>query len=176
MGWLMSQHVKPLAEELGMQRIHWHALRHLNNSLMMNEGVDVATRMDRLGHVTDRVNLIYSHSGDEAQMAASEAIERRLEAARDTLEKRRQAGFQALSPLLTVTQTVTPNRSREATHWKHGRPGEIRTPDPRFRKPLLYPSELQARPIRLASQPTYLSTLVRSFRALQFEPPGNKTA
>jgi predicted dehydrogenase len=25
-----------------------------------------------------------------------------------------------------------------------GRPGEIRTPDPRFRKPLLYPSELQA--------------------------------
>ncbi len=67
MGWLMSQHVKPLAEELGMQRIHWHALRHLNNSLMMNEGVDVATRMDRLGHVTDRVNLIYSHSGDEAQ-------------------------------------------------------------------------------------------------------------
>ena len=27
---------------------------------------------------------------------------------------------------------------------KVGRPGEIRTPDPRFRKPLLYPSELQA--------------------------------
>ena len=107
MGWLMSQHVKPLAEELGMQRIHWHALRHLNDSLMMNEGVDVATRMDRLGHVTDRVNLIYSHSGDEAQLAASEAIERRLEAARDTLEKGRRAGFQALSPLLTVTQTVT---------------------------------------------------------------------
>ena len=52
------------------------------------------------------VNLIYSHSGDEAQMAASEAIERRLEAARDTLEKKR-AGFQAPSPLLTVTQTVT---------------------------------------------------------------------
>ena len=67
LGWLMSQHIKPLDEELGIQRIHWHALRHLNNSLMMNEGVDVATRMDRLGHVTDRVDLIYSHSGDEAQ-------------------------------------------------------------------------------------------------------------
>ena len=107
MGWLMSQRIKPLDEELGIQRIHWHALRHLNNSLMMNEGMDVATRMDRLGHVTSRVNLIYSHSGDEAQLAASEAIERRLEAARDTLEKRRQAGFQALSPLLNVTQTVT---------------------------------------------------------------------
>src|SRR5437879_11953192 len=46
MGWLMSQHVKPLAEELGMQRIHWHALRHLNNSLMMNDGVDVPQPVD----------------------------------------------------------------------------------------------------------------------------------
>src|SRR6266567_6204962 len=35
-----------------------------------------------------------------------------------------------------------------------------------IRKPLLYPSELQARPIRLASQPTYLSTLVRLFPGL----------
>ena len=26
----------------------------------------------------------------------------------------------------------------------NGRPGGIRTPEPRFRKPLLYPSELQA--------------------------------
>jgi len=71
---------------------------------MLNEGVDVATRMDRLGHVTDRVNLIYSHSGDEAQLAASEAIERRLEATREGLEKKRQAAFHAPSPLLTVTQ------------------------------------------------------------------------
>ena len=109
MGWLMSEHVKPIAEKLGIQRIHWHALRHLNNSLMMNEGVDVATRMDRLGHVTDRVNLIYSHSGDEAQLAASEAIERRLEGARQGLEKKRQAASKAPSPPLTVTQTVTQN-------------------------------------------------------------------
>ena len=28
--------------------------------------------------------------------------------------------------------------------YKHGAPEEIRTPDPRFRKPLLYPTELQA--------------------------------
>src|SRR5215471_6031088 len=107
LGWLMSEHIKPIAEKLGIPRIHWHALRHLNNSLMMNEGVDVATRMDRLGHVTDRVNLIYSHSGDAAQMAASEAIERKLEAAREWLEKQRQEASPAQSPLLSVTQTVT---------------------------------------------------------------------
>ena len=104
MGWLMSKHIKPIAEKLGIQRIHWHALRHFNNSLMMNEGVDVATRMDRLGHVTDRVNLIYSHSGDEAQLAASEAIERRLETAREGLEKQGKGASQTTSPLLTVTQ------------------------------------------------------------------------
>ena len=34
----------------------------------MSEGVDVKTRMDRLGHTHDRVN-IYSHAGDQAQLA-----------------------------------------------------------------------------------------------------------
>ncbi len=116
MGWLMSKHIKPIAESLGIMRVHWHALRHLNNSLMLNEGVDVATRMDRLGHVTDRVNLIYSHSGDAAQMAASGAIERRLEAARVCLEKERRAAPQAPSPLLTVTQTVTQNDGTRSNH------------------------------------------------------------
>ncbi len=75
----------------------------------------------------------------------------------------------------TVYRTVGPALFCARKLLKKG-PGGIRTLGLRFRKPLLYPSELQARPIRLASQPTYLSTLVRSFRALQFEPPGNKTA
>jgi integrase len=87
MHWFMSEHIKPVAEKLGINGIHWHALRHLNNSLMLNEGVDVATRMDRLGHVSDRVNLIYSHSEDQSQIAASEAIERRLDAARRGLQE-----------------------------------------------------------------------------------------
>jgi hypothetical protein len=81
----------------------------------MNEGVDVATRMDRLGHVSDRVNLIYSHPEDRSQMAASEAIERRLDAVRAGLRKKRKAGSQApLSPL-SVTLTVTPDRGVPVT-------------------------------------------------------------
>ena len=67
LGRLMSEHMKPLAHNLGIPELHWHALRHLNNSLMLNEGVDVKTRMDRLGHMQDRVNIIYSHAGDQAQ-------------------------------------------------------------------------------------------------------------
>ena len=103
MRWLMSEHIKPFAEKLGIKGIHWHALRHLNNSLMLNEGVDVATRMDRLGHVSDRVNLTYSHSEDQSQMAASEAIERGLDAARTGLQEKRKAGSQAPLSLLSVT-------------------------------------------------------------------------
>jgi integrase len=81
LGWLMSEHIKPLARKLGIPELHWHALRHLINSLMLNEGVDVKTRMDRLGHTEDRVNMIYSHPGDEAQKAASKVIWQTLEAA-----------------------------------------------------------------------------------------------
>jgi hypothetical protein len=94
MGWLMSSHIKPVAEELGIRGLHWHALRHLNSSVIMNEGVDVAIRMDRLGHVTDRVKLIDSHSGDETQLAASEAIQRRLDAARERLSSSK-TGFRS---------------------------------------------------------------------------------
>ena len=78
---VMAEHIKPLAAELGLPDLHWHALRHLNNSLMLNEGVDMKTRMDRLGHTTDRVNIIYSHAGDQAQLAASEAVWQKLKAA-----------------------------------------------------------------------------------------------
>jgi hypothetical protein len=67
-----------------------------------------ATRVDRLGHVSDRVNLIYSHCEDQSQMAASEAIERRLDAARTGLQEKRKAGSQAPLSLLSVTLSVTP--------------------------------------------------------------------
>ena len=75
---VMTHHVRPVAQMLGIDEVHWHALRRLNNTIMLDENVDIATRKDRLGHTTDRVNLIYSHAGDQAQVAASEAIEKRL--------------------------------------------------------------------------------------------------
>ncbi len=69
----MSKHIEPIAKALGIGGIHWHALRHLNNSVMLNEVVDVKTRMDRLGHVSENTNMIYSHIGDATQLAASDA-------------------------------------------------------------------------------------------------------
>ncbi|MGO8736444.1 MAG: site-specific integrase [Terriglobia bacterium] len=81
LGWLMSKYIKPLAHELGIPELHLSALRHLNNSIMLNEGVDMKTRMERLGHTHERVNIIYSHVGDQAQIAASEAVWQTLKTA-----------------------------------------------------------------------------------------------
>jgi len=76
-----AKDIKPLAAGVGIPELHWHALRNLNNSLMLNEGVDMKTRIDRLGHTTDRVNIIYSHAGDHAQLAASQAVWQKVRAA-----------------------------------------------------------------------------------------------
>ena len=51
------------------------------------------------------VNLIYSHAGDRAQLAASEAIEKRLEAVQEEVQKR-----------LSVTPTVTQQQGVSATY------------------------------------------------------------
>jgi integrase len=93
---VMTHHVRPVAQTLGLEGVHWHALRHLNYTIMLDENVDIATRKDRLGHASDDVNLIYSHAGDRAQLAASHAIEKRLEAVQEEVRQR-----------LSVTQTVT---------------------------------------------------------------------
>jgi integrase len=78
---------KPIARKLEMQGIHWHALRHFNNTLMLAEGVDVKTRMDRLGHVNDRVNIIYSHASDQAQLQASVLIMKQITVVRSQLKR-----------------------------------------------------------------------------------------
>lgn len=74
MRWFMKQYIRPLAQKLGIPKITWHALRHMNNSMMADEGVDVKTRMDRMGHVSEYTNMIYSHVADTTNRAASELL------------------------------------------------------------------------------------------------------
>lgn len=87
LGHLMSRYIRPPAEKVGVPGLRWNAFRNFNNSVMLNEGADVKTRMDRLGHVNDRINLIYSHVDDAAQKHASEAIWKVMESARTKLEE-----------------------------------------------------------------------------------------
>jgi len=60
-GWFMTKVIKPIAEKLGFPDIHWHALRHWNNSAMLNSGIDPAVRMQRVGHSSVKANMIYSY-------------------------------------------------------------------------------------------------------------------
>ena len=105
----MRKVIKPIAAKLGFPEIHWHALRHWNNSAMLNAGVDPAVRMKRVGHANIRTNLIYSHADLALQRSASDAVWQRLQAAKQELEKRK-AGSETPPPRLTVTLSVTPNQ------------------------------------------------------------------
>jgi hypothetical protein len=58
---------------------------------MLAEGADVKTRMDCLGHVNHRVNIIYSHANDEAQMQASQLICQNLKAVGSQLKQHQPA-------------------------------------------------------------------------------------
>jgi len=81
LGAVMTKVIKPIAKRFNIPRIHWHALRHLSNSLLLNAGVDMAVRQDWLGHATSEVNLIYSHLNDQSQLSAAELIAKQLDAA-----------------------------------------------------------------------------------------------
>jgi site-specific recombinase XerC len=106
----MRKVVKPIAAKLGFPEVHWHALRHWNNSAMLNSGIDPTVRMMRVGHSSVRTNMIYSHADLALQKAASDAIWQRLQAAKQELEAMKAGSQEApLSPL-SVTLTVTPNR------------------------------------------------------------------
>jgi integrase len=85
-GWFMRKVIKPIAKRLGFPEIHWHALRHWNNSAMLNSGIDPIVRMQRVGHSSVKTNLIYSHADLALQKAASDAIWKRLQAAKQELE------------------------------------------------------------------------------------------
>jgi hypothetical protein len=58
---------------------------------------------------------------------------------------------------------------------KAGRPGEIRTPDPRFRKPLLYPSELQARQFGNVMSVAGIAGVEGSFEPGSLPPAGGSS-
>jgi integrase len=106
--WFMREVIKPIATRLGFPEIHWNALRHWNNSAMLNSGIDPAVRMKRVGHVSVRTNLIYSHADDTLQRAASEAIWQRLQLAKQRLQQQKaepQTPPSASVPLLSEAQT-----------------------------------------------------------------------
>ena len=110
-GWFMTKTIKPIAKASGFPEVHWHALRHWNNSAMLNSGIDPAVRMKRVGHGSERTNLIYSHPEMALQKAASDAIWQRTQAAKLGVERiKKEEAEKASLSLLSVTLSVTPNQ------------------------------------------------------------------
>ena len=59
----------------GMKQVNVHSFRHLNASLLINNGVDVRTVSSCLGHSQTSTTLnIYAHSFEEAKAKAMESV------------------------------------------------------------------------------------------------------
>lgn len=75
----MEQYQK-LLEELGLEHYTFHELRHICATLLREDGVDIRTVQDMLGHADVRLTLnLYSHVTDRMTSAAAAAISRMLE-------------------------------------------------------------------------------------------------
>jgi integrase len=122
----------PCLEAAGLRRITFHALRHTFASLLIQSGASLAYVKEQMGHSSIQVTVdIYGHLIPGGNIQWIDGLDGQTTTQPSATQPQPAMGGQ-LPEYVQVIETI-------------GRPGEIRTPDPRFRKPLLYPSELQAR-------------------------------
>lgn len=58
----------------GLDRLHFHDLRHTGNTLAAATGASTKELMARMGHASSRAALIYQHATAERDVAIAEAI------------------------------------------------------------------------------------------------------
>jgi Phage integrase family len=123
-------------------RFRLYDLRHTFGSRSAMAGVDLATLKELMGHSQISMTLRYVHPTAGTQARGGQEIG----------AVQRGTGFCVVRKAATVgvptrvpTVRIEPMLPSFPKFFKkNGGPGESRTPDTRFRKPLLYPSELQA--------------------------------
>ena len=62
---LRKRRLHPLLKKLGIERCGFHAFRHGNATLMDQEQVPIATRLNRLGQADARTTMGYTHAMSE---------------------------------------------------------------------------------------------------------------
>jgi integrase len=67
----LAEELQPLLEKLGIPKCGFHAFRHGNATMMDQQNVPMATRMDRLGHEKPATTMIYTHSGPAREFVES---------------------------------------------------------------------------------------------------------
>ncbi len=131
----------------GIERnLHVHDLRRTAIRGMRDRGVDRHVAMKITGHRTESVYNRYNIVDLKDIAKATAALD-----AEQNTEHDQNSHNSAIKGQPTSPQGQTLNVEVEMTKEVNGRPGGIRTPDPRFRKPLLYPSELQAQLVYLSA-------------------------
>jgi integrase len=65
----------PTTEAAGLPGVHLHDLRHAGNDLSAKAGANLRELMERMGHSSTRVALIYLHGGSERQQVIAQAVD-----------------------------------------------------------------------------------------------------
>jgi len=125
-----SRYFLPAIERAGLRHFRIHDLRHTFASQLLQDGASLAYVRDQLGHSSISVTVdLYGHLVPSANIAWVDRLD--TETSRQQNATPAQLGNQSDSA-----------ESLQATE-NNGGPGVSRTRDLRFRKPLLYPSELR---------------------------------
>ena len=125
----------------GLHRGRVYELRHWFASLLLSEGVPLSVVSEPMGHAGIQVTKeIYGHIPREAQREAVERLDR-LFGAHGRQAQQGKTGpktwaFDGHSATAGV-RFVLPLVADQV--WNSGTPGGIRTHDPWFRRPVLYP-------------------------------------
>ena len=68
---------------IGMERLHFHDLRHAGNYFAAASGAGLKDLMARMGHDSERAALIYQHEARGADKRITDAIDFHVQAERD---------------------------------------------------------------------------------------------
>ena len=125
-----TRYFLPAVERAGLRHFRIHDLRHTFATQLIQDGASLAYVRDQLGHSSIAITVdLYGHLVPSANIAWVDRLD----------EKTSQQQNATPAQLEDVSEIEDSPEVFEIS----GSPGVSRTPDLRFRKPLLYPSELR---------------------------------
>lgn len=77
---------------VGLPGLHFHDLRHTENTLTASTGAATRELMARMGHDSARAALIYQHPTEQRDRAIAEGLSRLVEEGRSGTQRARGAG------------------------------------------------------------------------------------
>jgi integrase len=129
-GNIYARYFLPAIERAGLRHFRIHDLRHTFATQLIQDGASLAYVRDQLGHSSIAITVdLYGHLVPSANIAWVD----RLDAKTSQQQNATPAQLEDVDEIEDSPEVVEIN----------GGPGQIRTADTRFRKPLLCPSELR---------------------------------